>query len=226
MKPVGWILRRAVGITFCVLMMPLAQACDGAQWDGPIAQASDRLHVDRALIHAVMQVESAACERIDGKLTTSPAGAMGLMQIMPATWDRYRERLDLGTDPYNPPDNILAGTAYLHDLIEQLGLFEGLAAYFAGPSAVIDNRNDRTLPSSATLRYVHDVLGMLAAEPARPTSRVTVSNGPLSPLFAIERRGEQRADDIANPPSSTLFAIARSRVAHEGPDNDRADSRQ
>ena len=38
---------------------------------------------------------------------------MGLMQIMPATWAELRERYDLGNDPYDPHDNILAGTAYL-----------------------------------------------------------------------------------------------------------------
>ena len=43
----------------------------------------------------------------------SPKGAMGLMQIMPGTWAELRGRLGLGTDPFDPRDNIFAGTAFL-----------------------------------------------------------------------------------------------------------------
>ncbi|WP_442868385.1 lytic transglycosylase domain-containing protein [Bradyrhizobium sp. CCBAU 11445] len=51
----------------------------------------------------------------------SPKGAMGLMQIMPATWTELRERYNLGNDPYDPHDNILAGTAYLRELLDRYG---------------------------------------------------------------------------------------------------------
>ena len=42
----------------------------------------------------------------------APAGAIGLMQVMPDTWAGLRVRYRLGGDPYDPRDNILAGTAY------------------------------------------------------------------------------------------------------------------
>lgn len=45
---------------------------------------------------------------------------MGLMQIMPATWAELRERYNLGNDPYDPHDNILAGTAYLRELLDRM----------------------------------------------------------------------------------------------------------
>jgi len=39
----------------------------------------------------------------------SPKGAMGLMQLMPGTWSEFRGQLGLGTDPFDPHDNIFAG---------------------------------------------------------------------------------------------------------------------
>ncbi|WP_410468066.1 lytic transglycosylase domain-containing protein [Sphingomonas sp. JC676] len=50
---------------------------------------------------------------LDGRPITSRAGAMGLMQLMPGTWIEMRTVLGLGTDPFDPRDNILAGTCYL-----------------------------------------------------------------------------------------------------------------
>jgi hypothetical protein len=58
---------------------------------------------------------------------------MGLMQLMPDTYEEMRQRHGLGHDPHDPRDNILAGTAYLRALYERFG-FPGLfAAYNAGP---------------------------------------------------------------------------------------------
>ena len=58
---------------------------------------------------------------------------MGLMQIMPGTWKDLRARHGLGTDPYDPHDNILAGTAYIRELHDRYGAPGFLAAYNAGP---------------------------------------------------------------------------------------------
>jgi soluble lytic murein transglycosylase-like protein len=59
---------------------------------------------------------------------------MGLMQLMPATWVKLSARYGLGLDPFDPRDNILAGTANLKVLHDRLGLAGFLAAYHAGPS--------------------------------------------------------------------------------------------
>src|SRR3546814_16040234 len=70
---------------------------------------------------------------LDGRPITSSAGAMGLMQVMPDTYDEMRRRHGLGGDTHDPRDNILAGTAYLRALYERFG-FPGLfSAYNAGP---------------------------------------------------------------------------------------------
>ena len=96
---------------------------------GFIAEASTRFAVPVSWIRAVMQIESAG----DGR-ATSPRGALGLMQLMPATWIDLSARYGPGLDPFDPRDNILAGAAYLKEMYERFGLAGFLAAYHAGPS--------------------------------------------------------------------------------------------
>lgn len=97
-------------------------------YDDYIAEASRRFGIPIAWIRAVMRAESAEAVR-----AISPAGAMGLMQIMPDTWADLRIRYHLGGDPYDPRDNILAGAAYLRELHDRYGAPGFLAAYNAGP---------------------------------------------------------------------------------------------
>ena len=59
---------------------------------------------------------------------------MGLMQLMPATWVEVSVRYELGLDPFDPRDNIMAGTAYLRELRDRFGSAGFLAAYHAGPA--------------------------------------------------------------------------------------------
>ena len=59
---------------------------------------------------------------------------MGLMQIMPKTYAGLRARHRLGPDAYNPRDNILAGAAYLREMLDRYGSSGFLAAYNAGPA--------------------------------------------------------------------------------------------
>ena len=96
---------------------------------GFIAEASTRFAVPVRWIRAVMQVESGG----DGR-ATSPRGALGLMQLMPATWIDLSARYGPGLDPFDPRDNILAGAAYLKEMYKRFGLAGFLAAYHAGPS--------------------------------------------------------------------------------------------
>ena len=119
------------------------------RWSAEIALASRRFAVPEPLIRAVMRAES------DGvATTTSSAGAMGLMQLMPGTWADMRLRYTLGDDPYAPADNILAGAAFLRELIDRYGTPDFLAAYNAGPRRV-DALRESGLPLPAeTRRYV------------------------------------------------------------------------
>ncbi len=79
---------------------------------------------------------------------------MGLMQVMPQTYEELRDRYGLGDDPFDPRDNILAGTAYLREMYDIYGSPGFLAAYNAGPRRLDDYlSNNRALPDE-TRRYV------------------------------------------------------------------------
>ena len=94
-----------------------------------IVEASQRFGIPEPWIRAVLRAESAGDVR-----AISSAGAMGLMQVMPDTWAGLRVRYGLGRDPYQPRDNILAGTAYLREMWDRYGNVAAmLAAYNAGP---------------------------------------------------------------------------------------------
>jgi hypothetical protein len=93
-----------------------------------VAAAAQRFGVPIRWINAVMMLESGGDAR-----AVSPAGAMGLMQIMPDTWADLRSRHDFGANPFDPRDNILAGTAYLREMHDRYGSPGFLAAYNAGP---------------------------------------------------------------------------------------------
>ncbi|ATI82573.1 lytic transglycosylase domain-containing protein [Sphingobium yanoikuyae] len=115
-----------------------------------IAEAAYRFALPEDLIRSVMAAESAGDQR-----AASHAGAMGLMQIMPATWSYLSRRHHLGSSPYEPRANILAGAAYLREMIDRYGdLRLALAAYNAGPGRVDAYRKfARALPAE-TITYV------------------------------------------------------------------------
>jgi soluble lytic murein transglycosylase-like protein len=94
-----------------------------------IAEAARRFDIPASWIRSVMHVESR-----DDARAVSPKGAMGLMQLMPETWADLRLRYGLGSDPFDPRDNILAGAAYLRELHDRFGDPGFLAAYNAGPA--------------------------------------------------------------------------------------------
>ena len=115
---------------------------------GDIVDAAARRHgVDADLVHAVIAVESGY--RASAQ---SPAGAQGLMQLMPGT------QRDLGvSDAFDPRQNVDAGVAYLRRLTDEFGTVLALAAYNAGPGAV--RRYNGIPPYEETHAYVQAVLG-------------------------------------------------------------------
>ena len=97
-------------------------------WGPYIREASGRYGVPEQWIREVMRQESGGQEQ-----AVSSAGAMGLMQIMPDTFDGLRQRYGLGSDPFEPRDNIMAGAAYIREMYDRYGAPGFLAAYNAGP---------------------------------------------------------------------------------------------
>ena len=103
----------------------------GDPWGPYIREAASRYGVPEQWVRAVMKQELGGQEQ-----AISPVGAMGLMQVMPATYDGLRARYGLGADPYDPHNNILAGTAYIREMYDRFGAPAFLAAYNAGPDRV------------------------------------------------------------------------------------------
>jgi soluble lytic murein transglycosylase-like protein len=120
----------------------------GRAFDDLIAEHSRSNQVRPALVRAVVQVESAF-----NPYATSPKGAMGLMQLMPATARRYGV-----SNPYNPAENVRAGVAYLRGLLDRYQGNEelALAAYNAGPGAV-DKHGQTVPPYRETRNYVAQI---------------------------------------------------------------------
>lgn len=123
-------------------------------WGPYIQEASSRFDVPQAWIRQVMRIESGGQEYIDGQLTVSAAGAMGLMQLEPATYQDMASQYNLGTDPFNPHDNIMAGTAYIHVMYQVYGSPGFLAAYNAGPGRLNSYMNYHTPLPDETVNYV------------------------------------------------------------------------
>lgn len=137
---------------------------------GFIDEASQRFAIPPNWIRSIQSIESAGDVH-----ARSPKGAMGLMQIMPATWAELRERYNLGNDPYDPHDNILAGTAYLRQLLDRYRSLGVFAAYNAGPSRYEEYLAGGSLPDE-TRAYVAKLATLLAIElPLRWTSSEQLS---------------------------------------------------
>ena len=184
-----------------------------------ITEAAQRFGVPEAWIRAVMRVESAGDVR-----AISSAGAMGLMQIMPATWAELRVRHRLGSNPYDPRDNILAGAAYLRDMHDRYGSPGLLAAYNAGPGRYEEYLAGRQLPAE-TRAYVTTLAPIVGGgELAGPV--VVAAADPLAwtraPLFVVQSAGSGPAAPTQSegaPGNSTASAPERD----QGPAASRTD---
>jgi len=153
--------RLALALALLLLATGPARAQDAVR--DHVEAAAARFDLPSDLIEAVIAAESGGRVR-----AVSPAGAMGLMQLMPGTWSDLRARLGLGADPFDPADNILAGAAYLRDLLDRYGAPGFLAAYNAGPARYEASLAGRPLPLETRL-YVVRLSGLRGAvTPARP----------------------------------------------------------
>ena len=123
----------------------------GWQYETLISEHARLNGVRSDLVRAVMQVESAFNPN-----AISPKGAMGLMQLMPATMRQYGVR-----NAFNPAENVRAGVAYLRDLLDRYSNNEelALAAYNAGPGAV-DKHGQAVPPYRETRNYVAKISKM------------------------------------------------------------------
>ncbi|WP_374580286.1 lytic transglycosylase domain-containing protein [Sphingomonas sp. J344] len=145
---------------------PVAAPAAAHPYAGHVADAARRFGIPEAWIWAVMRVESRGNSR-----AVSRAGAMGLMQIMPATWAGLRARYGLGPDPFDVRDNIMAGAAYLREMHDRYGNASAmLAAYNAGPGRYDDYvSRGRPLPAE-TVSYLAQLTAVVRARGAAETA--------------------------------------------------------
>lgn len=186
-----------------VAMPPVVALAQGVRMERPahadpysddIAQASLRFGIPATWIRAVMRVESGG-----DPSAASPAGAMGLMQIMPDTWTSLRARLRLGRDPYDPHDNILAGAAYLREMHDRYGSPGFLAAYNVGPGRYEDYLAGRGPLPAETRAYVSALAPLIGAGEIDSTISIAAAD-PQSwtraPLFVARMFSTTAAEDL------------------------------
>ncbi|WP_375778612.1 lytic transglycosylase domain-containing protein [Bradyrhizobium sp. ma5] len=167
-----------------------------------VGQASRRFGVPVRWIRAVIDVESAGDAR-----ARSPKGAMGLMQIMPETWAELRLRYGLGNDPYDPHDNILAGTAYLRELHDRYGSPDFLAAYNAGPARYEEHLAGRPLPAE-TLAYLQKLVPIIGSDIAA-SSAVAGLRASAGALFFVRSESSTAAARLQPvPPLNRVPTVA------------------
>lgn len=140
-------------------------------YDAYFQEAARTYNVPAALLIAMAKVESDFNPNV-----VSGAGAIGIMQLMPAT------AAGLGvSDPYDPRQNIMGGAKYIAQNIEQFknysnGLELAVAAYNAGPNAVV-NYGYQIPPYPETQAYVQKVLGYVEIQERRTTPSTSQDAG-------------------------------------------------
>lgn len=105
-------------------------------WGPYIMESSNRFKVPDQWIRTIIKQESNGYQYYNKKPITSPHGAKGLMQLKTATYKDMAKRYHLGSDPYQPRDNIMAGTGYIRILYTRYGAPGFVAAYHGGPGAL------------------------------------------------------------------------------------------
>lgn len=177
-----------------------------ASIDSWIAEAAHRFDISPGWIRRVMRLESAFQPQ-----AVSRAGAMGLMQIMPATYAELRARYGLGADPFHPHDNILAGAAYLRELYDRYGAGGFLAAYNAGPARYEQHLIDgRPLPLE-TRAYVATVTG--ASEMGPPPESALGVVQPMAPSLFVRLGAPHSADPAPSSLSPGRLFVALTPVS-------------
>lgn len=182
-----------MGLALASLAAP-AQA-QVERWASLIKEASVRFAVPEVWIRSVMREESGGRTEIGGRPVVSRAGAMGLMQLMPGTWSEMRKAHGLGADPFDPHDNVIAGTAYLRAMYDRFGYPGLFAAYNAGSGRYATRLAGGAPLPLETRRYVASLV--------RATGHRPAANGPAASGVGGSLALESRRN------GDGLFAIRR-----------------
>lgn len=176
----------AFGTTLVLLAGPPAAAAQppcprvrAADLQAAIDAGSARTGVPQHWIAAVIAHESAGFP-----CAVSTKGAMGLMQLMPATWATLRADLSLGSSPFDVSDNVLAGATYLRRLYDRFGLVGMLGAYSAGPGRYAEAQaTGRPLPPE-TVAYIAALAPRLGSDGTVGAAVTAGAHAPQDAIFA------------------------------------------
>jgi len=190
-----------------ILAALLAAASPGQdesrRWAAEIDAAAMRCGVPGDWIARVMRAESGSRATLDGHPIRSPKGAIGLMQLMPATWSELRRDLGLGDDPDLPADNIVAGACYLRRMYDRFGYPRLFGAYNAGPARYAAWLAGNARLPVETMVYLRRVTG---AAPA-PAEAATLAR---EPLFLVRREASAATIQAPSPsPAPAMFVLRR-----------------
>jgi hypothetical protein len=176
--------------------------------DDIIMEAAVKYQVPPSYINALIQQESGRKQYAE-----SPRGAMGYMQVMPATYEDLRKQQGLGDDPFDPRNNIMAGTAYLKEMATRFGSPQSaFAAYNMGPAGFERYQKGQQGMPSETSKYVSALTAKLglgaeqdgAEVAARPEPKPVQEAAPVAPVGllqpdAVKPRGGLLADQEEPP---------------------------
>ncbi len=163
-------------------------------YDDLISEHAQLNSVRRDLVRAVVQVESGFNPR-----ARSPKGALGLMQLMPATIQQFGVH-----NPFNPAENMRAGVAYLRQLLDRYENNEelALAAYNAGPGAV--DKHGQTIPPYAETQSYVSRINQMAGRPVQMRGSVIYKTTEIVDGRPVSRYSDQK-------PSSGAYEVVSVR---------------
>jgi len=132
------------------------------RWNPVVREAAEKFHVPALWLRAVMRNETGGRTVQGGdKPIVSHAGAQGVMQLMPETYNQMAERHALGADPFKPRDNIFAAAAYLAWLKDRYGFPGMFGAYNYGPGNWEDHLHKKRGLPAETRNYVRQITAYL-----------------------------------------------------------------
>jgi soluble lytic murein transglycosylase-like protein len=181
---------------------------------GHAREAAERSGLTAEMVLRVMRAESAGNPR-----STSRRGAMGCMQIMPATWRGLSARHRLGADPYDARMNMIGGALYLAELATRFRFPGAFAAYNAGPSRYERHVRTGTPLPAETLAYARTVVGapapgFAAIRPLRwQEAGLFAASATSDPPRAMEQLQPEQSD---RPQRNSLFPLGPTGAGASG----------
>jgi len=172
-----------------------------------VEEAAQKTGVPAVVIWAVIKAESNGNPR-----AVSSKGGMGLMQLMPPTWQKLRNRYALGLDPFDPHDNIIAGTFYLRTLYDAYGADGFLAAYNAGPGrweAYRDTGEPLPLETRSYVASIAEKLGSAVLNFAPPTMPKVMPSWTEAALFLPSQDSQAPSPSAFSSVASPFVSVAQ-----------------